>query len=545
LREETAERREEPPVAAAGAHGAEDLLESYLCARDEGEPALELGEFLRRRALALSTSEARVLAQRLAAYERLERSLGPAEASPPLAPGQRLGRYRVLALAGRGGMGEVYRARDERLGREVALKLIAPERAREPRTRRRFEREARSAGALSHPHLVTVFDLEEADGRLFLVMEFVPGCTLRDLRAEEHPSAAERVRFVAAVARAIACAHRAGIVHRDLKPENLMITPSGAPKVLDFGLAKPLAEDGVGATSHTGQVLGTSWYMSPEQVRGRELTPASDQFSLAIVLFEWLSGRRPFGGEGAYEIAEAIVKHPPRRLELAEPWAGEIERVLLRALEKVPERRYADAEAFADDLERALEGREARGGRAPRADAAAWRRAVLGAVLLAALLAAWKIVSDALRPDAREATRGIPAIAVLPCVSADPGAASQRWDGFVESAVVRELERIAESHGLRVVAPDLLRAQAQRSDRLEHAYVLGGALAVEPSVRCSGERMIVELGLVPLAGARETLSRVASDGHEVRGDPYATSGHAVRQALGRLALEAQLSRRGS
>jgi serine/threonine-protein kinase len=444
-------------------------------------------------------------------------------------------------------MGEVYRARDEKLQRDVALKLIAPARAQDPRMRRRFEREARSAGALAHPHLVTVFDLEEEQGRLFLVMELVAGHTLRDLPADRQPAPARRVEILAAVARAMAVAHRAGIVHRDLKPENLMLTPEGEPKVLDFGLAKPLDPAGVGATSHTGQMLGTTGYMSPEQVHGRELTPAADQFSLAVVLFEWLSGRRPFEGASAFEIAEAIVKHPPRRLELAQPFTAEVESVLLRALEKVPERRYPDLDAFADDLERALGGRPARGGRAPRADAASWRRAAAGAALVALLLLVAKLGLDALRPDTAQATRDIPALAVLPCAreGGEGPEAEADWGGFVESAVVKELERTAAKQGLRIIEPGLLRAIQTRGDRLEHAYLLGAVAAIEPSFRRDGEHLVVELSFVNLSGARENALRASSDEHALGDGAYATSGQAARQALNRLALEVRLTRADS
>ncbi|MBL8899217.1 MAG: serine/threonine protein kinase [Planctomycetes bacterium] len=534
-------------------HGASEridvALEEFLCAREAGSGVGSAQDFLDQRGIERGSAEARTFEERLASYERLERSLARIESSPSipsLAAGTHLGRYRIAGLIGRGGMGEVYQARDERLRRDVALKLISPERARDPRMRRRFEREARSAGALAHPHLVTVFDLEEEDGRLFLVMELVAGHTLRDLPAEEQPAPVRRVEILAAVARAMAVAHRAGIVHRDLKPENLMLTPEGEPKVLDFGLAKPLDPESVGATSHTGQMLGTTAYMSPEQVRGRELTAASDQFSLAVVLFEWLSGRRPFEGASTFETAEAIVKHAPRRLELAEPYAAEIESVLLRALEKVPERRYPDLDAFADDLERALGGRPARGGRAPRADAASWRRAVLGTALVALALVLLKLGLDALRPDAAKATRDIPALAVLPCLRGPaPDDGDAGCSDFVESAVVKELERTAAKHGLRIVEPELLRAIQTRGDRLEHAYQLGAVLAIEPSLRCRGEHLVVELSLIELAGERETFSRASSDEHELGDGAYATSGQAARQALKRLALEAPLARADS
>jgi hypothetical protein len=233
---------------------------------------------------------------------------------PPAVPG-----YEVLEELGRGGMGVVYKARDTRLGRLVALKLLAPEAARNPRLLERFRREARAASALTHPAVCTLHDLGEDEGRPFLVLEYVEGQTLRGL-IRPGPDLPRLLPLFRQAAEALKVAHAAGIVHRDIKPENLMVRPDGYVKVLDFGLARLLPEQAAaagGADTDPGTLLGTLCYMSPEQTRGELAGSATDVFSLGVVLYELATGRHPFdtGAELGTLYAIAFQQPPdPRRV---------------------------------------------------------------------------------------------------------------------------------------------------------------------------------------------------------------------------------------
>jgi tetratricopeptide (TPR) repeat protein len=269
-----------------------------------------------------------------------------------MAPGARLGPYQLEALLGEGGMGQVFRARDLRLGRLTAVKLIRAGHLRPGDLRARFEREARAIAALNHPHICTLFDVGEHEGAPYLVMEFVEGQTLAS-RLREGPLPIDKLlRYSSETAQALAAAHERGIIHRDLKPANLMVTPSGI-KVLDFGLAKFAGSEAslAGATA-THAILGTPAYMSPEQARGEELDPRSDLFSLGCVLYEAATGVRPFRGSSIADTLREIVSgHPASasslRPELPRGWDD----ILYRALAKDRNRRYQAAAELFQDLE--------------------------------------------------------------------------------------------------------------------------------------------------------------------------------------------------
>ncbi len=237
-----------------------------------------------------------------------------------LAPGTRLGPYEVLAPLGSGGMGEVYRARDTRLGREVALKVLPEQFAQEPERLRRFEGEARSASALSDPHIVTVFDVGEASGIHFFASELVEGSDLRHLLQEGALPIRKALDLAEQIASGLAAAHGKGIIHRDLKPENILITRSGLVKIADFGLAKLVESSATkisqfptsnGHQTSAGVIMGTVAYMSPEQVRGQILDHRSDIFSFGAVLYELLTGRKAFERGTAAETMAAILKEEP------------------------------------------------------------------------------------------------------------------------------------------------------------------------------------------------------------------------------------------
>jgi len=230
-----------------------------------------------------------------------------------LAPGDRLGPYRIEGALGAGGMGEVYRAHDPRLGRDVALKVL-----RERESLERFEREARAVAALSHPNILAVHDFGSDGGRAYVAMELLQGETLRERLAQGPLPLRKALEIGAEIARGLAAAHAAGIVHRDLKPENVWITRDGGVKILDFGLARSLVpvvgrETTQADLTVPGTVLGTVAYMAPEQVRGETAGPAADVFSLGVVLYEMISGRRPFRAATAAETMSAILREdlPP------------------------------------------------------------------------------------------------------------------------------------------------------------------------------------------------------------------------------------------
>jgi predicted ATPase len=280
-----------------------------------------------------------------------------------LEPGTRLGRYTVRERLGAGGMGEVYRAADELLGRDVALKVLAPDVASEPERLARFVREAKAASALNHPNILTVYDFGEHDGTPFIVTELVDGLTLREWARFARPSVAALVDAVRQAALALSAAHRAGIVHRDVKPENVMRRHDGYVKVLDFGLAKLVAEDSAGAAADAqfltmpGAVLGTVRYMSPEQALGTPVDARSDVWSLGVVLYELLADRPPFDRTSVPATLVEIVTREAASLASLAPGAPEAVRgVAERAMRKAREERYATAAEMAEAL--AAAGRE-------------------------------------------------------------------------------------------------------------------------------------------------------------------------------------------
>ncbi len=280
--------------------------------------------------------------------------------STPIAPGSRFGPYEVLGLIGAGGMGEVYRARDPRIGREVALKILPARLSTDPDRQRRFEQETRTTGLLNHPNIVTVFDVGSEDGVPFLVCELLDGASLR-ARLDQAPLSPRRaVEIAVQVARGLAAAHEKGVIHRDLKPDNVFLTSDGRVKILDFGIAKlsqPDAALDAAATvqsTEPGLIMGTVSYMSPEQVAGRSVDARSDLFAFGVVLYEMLAGRRPFAGEARVEIMTAILREDAAPLSAVSPAvAPALDRIVLHCLEKAPEARFQTARDLAFALESA------------------------------------------------------------------------------------------------------------------------------------------------------------------------------------------------
>ncbi|MGV8039498.1 MAG: serine/threonine-protein kinase [Thermoanaerobaculaceae bacterium] len=275
--------------------------------------------------------------------------------------GRTLGHYTVEARLGRGGMGEIYLARDTRLDRRVALKVLPETMAADPDRRARFEREARAVAALSHPNIVTIHSVEEAEGLHFLTMELVDGHTLGEVIPDRGFDLEGFLRVAIPLVDAVAAAHAQGIVHRDLKPDNVMVSTSGLVKVLDFGLAKQAAPEGVAplavmqTVTRTGEgiIVGTVSYMSPEQAEGKPVDARSDVFALGIVLYEMASGHRPFPGDSAVSVLSSILKDTPPSLgDLRPELPRSLAALVHRCLDKDPARRFQSAAEVRAELER-------------------------------------------------------------------------------------------------------------------------------------------------------------------------------------------------
>ena len=288
------------------------------------------------------------------------------DATPQLFQGSSIGPYQIVSLLGAGGMGEVYRARDDRLGRDVAIKVLPASFASDADRLRRFEQEARAAGALNHPNVLAIYDIGTHEGAPFVVSELLEGETLREHLTGAALSLRRATDYSLQLARGLAAAHDKGIVHRDLKPENIFITSDGRVKILDFGLAKLVERAGDASmptvlaptrvNTEPGIVMGTVGYMSPEQVRGQATDHRSDIFSLGVVLHEMLSGKRLFRGDSAVETMNAILKEDPPALgESGHPIAPGLQRIVDHCLEKSAAQRFQSARDLAFALE-ALSG---------------------------------------------------------------------------------------------------------------------------------------------------------------------------------------------
>jgi serine/threonine protein kinase/Flp pilus assembly protein TadD len=277
--------------------------------------------------------------------------------------GQTISHYRILELLGSGGMGVVYKAHDARLDRALALKLLPEKMAQQPQALERFQREARAASALNHPGICTIYDIGEQDGRAFIAMEFIDGETLRSHIHGKPLSLEEILKLGIQISEALDAAHAEGIIHRDIKPANIFVTKRGQAKVLDFGLAKLIpkgvasadadsAAESPGSTSIVGIISGTPSYMSPEQIRGDDLDPRTDIFSLGLVLYEMATGRQAFGGGTGGAIIEAVLTRPPLSVSRINPEIpSALEAIIDKALQKDRDQRYQRAADMLADLQ--------------------------------------------------------------------------------------------------------------------------------------------------------------------------------------------------
>ena len=267
-----------------------------------------------------------------------------------LSPGSRVGEYSVLGLIGVGGMGEVYRARDARLNRDIAIKLLPSTLLDDPTARARFQREARAVAALNHPNIVTIHEVGEFEHYPFIAFELVAGETLRQRIARGPMPVADALAIAVPLAEGLRHAHESGVVHRDLKPQNIMVRPDGQVKILDFGLGKfltaaPVQEDVTtnlpSSATEAGVILGTLGYTAPEHLQGRPVDARSDQFAFGAIVYELLSGRRAFASETPFQTLSAIVEDDPAPLTSLVPrLPARVVAIVDRCLKKQPERRY-------------------------------------------------------------------------------------------------------------------------------------------------------------------------------------------------------------
>jgi eukaryotic-like serine/threonine-protein kinase len=421
-----------------------------------------------------------------------------------LTAGTRLGAYQVLAALGAGGMGEVYRAMDTRLGREVAVKVISGHLIDDPNALARFEREARTVAALSHPNIVALYDVGRQNGVVFAVMELLEGEPLERYLAPQHLSWRRALEIAVSVADGLASAHGKGLVHRDLKPANIFITEDGLVKLLDFGLAKedpfrstPLGSPIGAAETEPGVILGTVGYMSPEQVRGECADHRSDIFSLGCVLYEMLTRRRPFGGDTPAETLAAILRDQPAELAAADPHIpSRVDAVVRRCLEKNPDHRFQSARDLAFALREILNDSQM----APTRGTATIKTPVRrGPVLVTASLLI--VLAAVVWFDARARSLLVPdgggrirSLAVLPLANLSAGSGQE----YFADAMTEELTtRLATLGNWRVTSrTSVMGYRGTRKKIPEIARELGVDAILEGSVIRDGSRVKITAQLI-------------------------------------------------
>jgi serine/threonine-protein kinase len=402
-------------------------------------------------------------------------------------------------------MGEVYRAKDTRLEREVAVKVLPDGRTADKERLRRFEQEARAAAALSHPNILALLDVGSHDGAPYLVYELLRGATLREQVKSGGLTARKAVELAVQVARGLTAAHARGVVHRDLKPENLFVTTDGQVKILDFGLAKlrgQLREDVPSTASTTthevtaaGKVLGTLTYMSPEQIRGLPVDERSDIFSFGAVLYEMLTGRPPFRRDTTAERLAAILSEDPP-LPGPDSLSPVVTGIVKRCLEKRPEDRFHSAHDLALALEATTSSTDRPAVVKPRRVSLGWTAMGLG---LLAAVGVWRGQCDKpRRPEARSGS--IRSIAVLPLQNLPPDPEQEYFADAMTEALIAELGQIP---GLRVISrTSMMRYKGTHESMPEIARELQSDTVVEGSILRSGDRVRITLGLIETATDR-------------------------------------------
>ncbi len=427
--------------------------------------------------------------------------------------GQTLGHYRVVEQIGAGGMGLVFRAHDERLDRDVALKVLPPGTLTDENARKRFRKEALTLSKVNHPNIETVFDFDTEDGVDFLVMELIPGVTLDERLAAGELSEKEVIRLGAQLAEGLAAAHAEGVIHRDLKPGNLRLTPDGRLKILDFGLAKLLRPvSDVAATeslSKTHGAVGTLPYMAPEQLQGEPADARSDLWAAGAVLYELATGRRPFPQSSAPMLIDAILRQapvPPRAVNAN--LSPELERIISKSLEKDPEHRYQSAKELGADLKRlaapptALPATRS----APSRRRYGWYALAAGA-LVVALLVAGPVIPNWEWRDRLLGKRGanrIESLAVLPLanLSGDP-----QQEYFADGMTEELTTNLAQISALRVISrTSVMQYKGTKKPLPEIARELNVDAVIEGSVLRAGNRVRITAQLVDARADRHLWS---------------------------------------
>ncbi len=444
-----------------------------------------------------------------------------------LTPGTSLGPYKILASIGAGGMGEVYRARDPRLEREVAIKVLPAEVSRDPDRLARFEREAKALAALSHPNILAIHDFGREGDVTYAVTELLEGETLRPRVGRGALPWREAVEIGASIAEGLSAAHAAGIVHRDLKPENVFITRDGRVKVLDFGLAKVLTGPPAEAETVTsppqgttaGTILGTVGYMAPEQVRGEPADHRSDVFAFGGVLYEMLAGRRAFRGRTALETLSAILKEQPPEIVLTQPGIStELDRIVAHCLEKAPERRFQSVHDLAFDLRSLLTS-----GVATRPSPILRRRpgwaigaaAALGLVVVAVAAVLWASWKRSLPSPALDPMR----VVVAPFENRTGDPSLESFGALISEAVTREASLaggMTVLPGTSFVSEDVSRSSAAALVSLARAnsaelvvsgayYLTGDDLRIQSQLFDAAKGSVI-LTFAPITGRNQDRS---------------------------------------
>ena len=405
----------------------------------------------------------------------------------PISIGSRLGPYEIVAPLGAGGMGEVYKARDTRLNRFVAIKVLPPERVADEGRKQRFIQEAQAASALNHPNIVSIYDIAIADGRDYMVMEYVPGKTLDALIPRAGMRLGELLKIAIPVAEGLSAAHAAGIVHRDLKPTNVIVAENGLVKILDFGLAKltertEVEEDAATRTlkpaTDAGTVLGTAAYMSPEQAEGKAVDGRSDIFSFGAVLYEMATGRRAFTGDSNAAIMAAVLNKEPRPPhEMAPEFPAELERIVVRCLRKDPDKRQQhmkDMKVLLEELREETESGKLAPAAVARARRPVWVWAVAAAVMALVGMGLWVMSrrTAPLPPQRLVPVTTYPGSEMYPSFSPDGNQIAFYWDGDKGANPGVYVKLVGETGALRLTTgPDSYPAWSPDGKRI--AFVRG------------------------------------------------------------------------